>query len=283
MQPETNRFLSEFSTFGIGGPISHFVSVRTIEEMQSAFAWARERHLPTLVIGKGSNSLFSDEGFLGLAILNKIDDCAIEGLRVTVGSGYSFSLLGSQTARRSLSGLEFASGIPATVGGAIFMNAGANKREACDALLSVTYLHEDGRSEEFLREKLLFSYRKSPFQELKGAIVRAVFRLELSLSAKATQLEIVNYRMKTQPLKEKSIGCIFKNPQKGMSAGALIEECGLKKCKIGGAEVSDIHANFIINTKNASAKDVLELIRIIQWRVKLKTGIELHPEIRVLP
>ena len=201
LQFQTNRRLSEFSTFGIGGPVSYAVEVHTIEEMQQAFAWTNEQHLQTLVLGKGSNCLFADSGFLGLAIVNKIDFCDIHELSVRVGSGYSFSLLGVQTARRSLAGLEFASGIPATVGGAIFMNAGAGGSETCDHLHSVSYLHEDGRLEEFLRKDLQFSYRKSPFQSMKGAIVGAVFHLELSLSARHHQLEIINYRMKTTILK----------------------------------------------------------------------------------
>ncbi len=282
LQLQKNRSLSEFSTFGIGGPIRDFLEVKTVEEMKEAFAWAKANGSRILVIGKGSNCLFDDHGYDGLVILNKIDFCEIKALTVHVGSGYSFSLLGSQTARRGLSGLEFASGIPATVGGAIFMNAGASGRETCDSLSSVLYLHEDGTQKEYKRSELKFAYRKSPFQEMRGCILGATFQLELSEVARKSQLEIVDYRMKTQPYKDKSIGCIFRNPSKEMSAGAVIDQCGLKGYKIGGARVSDMHANFIVNAGGATAKDVLELIRIIQARVKLKKGIELEPEIRVV-
>ena len=283
MQVQTNRFLSEFSTFGIGGPIAQFAEVRTAEDMREAFAYAKAQNIPLLIIGKGSNCLFPDHGFPGLALLNKIDGCKIEGLQVTVGSGYSFSLLGVQTARRSLSGLEFASGIPATVGGAIFMNAGASGRETCDSLHSVSYMHDTGEVREYLRKDLKFGYRKSPFQSMSGAILGATFLLELSLISRKSQLEIVDYRMKTQPYKDKSIGCIFRNPSTSLSAGAIIDQCGLKKYKIGGAKVSEMHANFIVNTGGAKASDVLELIRIIQNRVKQKLDIELEPEIRIIP
>jgi UDP-N-acetylmuramate dehydrogenase len=283
LQFQKNRLLSEFSTFGIGGPIADFVEVHSADEMLEAYAWARAQNIPVLVLGKGSNCLFNDEGFKGLVILNKIDFCNIQALTVEVGSGYSFSLLGVQTARRGLSGLEFASGIPATVGGAIFMNAGASGRETYESLHSVSYLHETGERREYKKSELQFAYRKSPFQSMKGCILSATFHLELSLIARKSQLEIVDYRMKTQPYKDKSIGCIFRNPSKQVSAGALIDQCGLKGYKIGGARVSDMHANFIVNTGGATAQNVLELIRIIQKRVELKAGIHLEPEIRLIP
>ncbi len=275
LQLQQNRSLSEFSTFGIGGPIRYFVEVSTIEEMEEALSL----NYPYLIIGKGSNCLFDDLGFDGLAILNKIDFCNWEEDQVSVGSGYSFSLLGVQTARKKLSGLEFASGIPATVGGAVFMNAGANGKETCDSLKSVFYF--DGCRKQFLREELVFGYRTSPFQKMRGAILSATFLLTAEETARQNQLQIVERRMKTQPLKEKSIGCVFRNPV-GHSAGALIDQCGLKGMNVGGAKISEIHANFIVNVKKASSKDVLELIRLVQEKVFQQTGIELEPEIRLI-
>jgi UDP-N-acetylmuramate dehydrogenase len=277
LQLQSNRRFSEFSTFGIGGPIRAFVEVSTIEEMEEAL----NLKLPFIVIGKGSNCLFNDRGFDGLVILNKIDHCNWHEKSVEVGAGYSFSLLGVQTARKGFSGLEFASGIPATVGGAVFMNAGANGKETCDSLKSVLFLHSDGRKEEFLRSELVFSYRTSPFQKINGAILSATFSLEPNQQARPTQLKIVEYRMKTQPLKEMSAGCIFRNPV-GSSAGALIDQCGLKGLTLGGAQVSPIHANFIVNRGNATAQDVLSLIELIQKKVLEQTGIHLEPEVRLL-
>lgn len=275
LQIQKNRRLSDFSTFGIGGPIREFVEVSTLDEMEEAY----RREGPKLILGKGSNCLFSDRGFDGLAILNKIDFCTWQGNEVTVGSGYSFSLLGVQSARKGLSGLEFASGIPASVGGAIWMNAGANGKETADCLHSVLFF--DGERKLFFRDSLSFAYRHSPFQRMEGVILAATFALTPSQEARSNQLQIIDYRMKTQPLKEKSAGCIFRNPP-NQSAGALIERCHLKGTSIGGAKISEIHANFIINAQSATAKDVRELIQLVQEKVFAQTGIYLEPEVRLL-
>lgn len=271
---QKNRFLSEFSTFGIGGPIAHFVEVSTIDEMEEAF----QSDLPKLVIGKGSNCLFPDTGFDGLVILNKIDFCEWNENDVHVGSGYSFSLLGVQTARKNFSGLEFASGIPATVGGAIFMNAGANGTETCDCLKSVLFFNGKERT-EFLRSDLRFGYRSSPFQKMSGVILSAIFSLKPQPAARKKQLEIIDYRMKTQPLKDKSAGCVFRNPP-GLSAGSLIDRSGLKGTQIGGAKISEIHANFIVNHQKATSEDVKKLIELVREKVFEQTGVLLETEIR---
>jgi len=283
MNVQKNRFLSEFSTFGIGGPIRYFLEISTIEEAQAAYNWARFQKVPVFVIGKGSNCLFSDAPFEGLALLNRIDFCKIDEEEVEVGAGYSFSLLGVQTARKNLSGLEFACGIPATVGGAIFMNAGANGNETCQSLRSVTYLHETGEIQIYGRYELTFGYRHSPFQEMKGCILSAKFHLSQQPEARKDQLAIIDHRMKTQPLKEKSVGCVFRNPVSQIGAGALIDKCGLKGLKVGGAKISEIHANFIINEGSAKATEVLELIRIIQEKVFEQTGFHLETEVRLAP
>lgn len=280
---QTNRSLSEISTFGIGGPINFFVEVFTVEEAMAAYAWASLKKLPVLVVGKGSNCLFRDEPFEGLILWNKINDCKWGENEILVSSGYSFSLLGAQTAKRGLSGLEFASGIPATVGGAVFMNAGANGKETFDSLLSVQYLFATGKQREFRKEELSYSYRNTSFQSMNGCILSAIFRLERKTEARKFQLEIIRSRMITQPYNEKSAGCVFKNPSYELSAGALIDRCGLKGFAIGGAKVSEMHANFLINTGRATAKEVIELIEQIQCRVRKQTGVHLEPEIRILP
>ncbi len=283
IQLQHNRRLSEFSTFGIGGPVRFVVEVSSVEHLQQALFFAHQEGLPFLVIGKGSNSLFQDRGFQGLLIVNQIDFCEFQNKSVVVGAGYSFSRLGVQTARKGFSGLEFASGIPASVGGAIFMNAGANGQETQDALLSVLFLDERGEEHSFLKADLQFAYRHSSFQQYKGAIASAVFALEENRFARSLQLQILNYRIKTQPYKDQSIGCIFRNPLKDVSAGALIDRCGLKGMRMGGAKISEMHANFIVNDAAASSCDVLALIAFIQGRVLKETGIQLQPEIRVLP
>ncbi|MBI5272902.1 MAG: UDP-N-acetylmuramate dehydrogenase [Chlamydiia bacterium] len=279
---QSNRYLSEFSTFGIGGKARYFAEITSPLEMEEAFSFAREQGLEVLILGKGSNCLFSDEGFDGLVLLNRIDFCYWNGNVAEVGAGYSFSLLGIQSARKGLSGLEFASGIPASVGGAVFMNAGANGKETAGALYSVLYLDLRGSLHQFCREELLFSYRYSPFQQMQGAILSASFVFEPSSSARFKQLEIIDRRIKTQPLKELSIGCIFRNPGPEISAGMLIDRCGLKGCSIGDAAISEIHANFIINLGRARAKQVQDLIEKIQQTVYDKTGVRLEPEIRMI-
>ncbi len=275
MQLQKNRRLSEFSTFGIGGQIAHFVEVSTIDEMEEAY----RIDLPKMVIGKGSNCLFSDEGFNGLVILNRIIFCNWNGNEVSVGSGYPFPLIGVQSARKGLTGLEFASGIPATVGGAIFMNAGANGFETADVLKSVQFFDGQARR-EFKREELEFGYRKSPFQKMDGVILAATFSLKELKEARQKQIQIIDARKKTQPLKEKSAGCIFRNPL-GHSAGKLIDQCGLKGAEVGGAKVSGIHANFIVNQGGATAKDVKKLIQLVQEKVLEQTGIFLETEVRI--
>jgi UDP-N-acetylmuramate dehydrogenase len=280
---QTKKKLSDLSTFGIGGPAEYFAEVSSEQEMADVLVFAKKNQLRHMVLGKGSNCLFDDQGYSGLIILNKIT--FLEGLdsgQVKAGSGYSFSLLGSQTARKGLSGLEFASGIPGSVGGAVVMNAGANGKETCEALKSVDFMNMEGMITTFQRDKLSYGYRSSPFQKMKGAVTAAEFTLIKSLKARQKQIEIIDYRKKTQPLKEKSAGCVFRNPDNGHS-GALIEQCGLKGKKIGGAMVSEQHANFIVNTGGATASDALKLIRLIQEQVRLQTGRQLKMEVRYIP
>jgi len=278
---KSGRLLSEFSTFGIGGPIRFFTEVKNEQQMGEALRAARQLQVPFLILGKGSNCLFSDSGFDGLVILNKIDQIEWGETKVRVGSGYSFSLLGVQTARRGWSGLEFASGIPATVGGALFMNAGAGGAAASECLEKVLFLNTAGERLIFEKKELSFGYRSSSFQNMQGVIVEASFLLQPSHQARTSQLQTIDYRLKTQPYKEKSAGCIFRNPE-GASAGALIEKCGLKGLQIGGAKVSEKHANFIVNTGGAKASEVQELISLIQEKVKSQTGIHLEVEVRIL-
>ena len=270
-----NQSLKAYSTWGIGGPAKCFVVVKTTDEMKEALSLG----VRYIVIGKGSNCLFDDRGFDGLVILNKINFLERGEGRYHVGSGYNFSHLGVKTARDGYCGLEFASGIPGTVGGAIYMNAGAGSDETCDHLTQVEFLHTDGRLQVFQRGELEFSYRTSPFQKMKGAIIGARFSLKACVDAKNKQRELINYRKSTQPYGQKSCGCVFRNPEGG-SAGALIERCGLKGLRVGGLEVSMRHANFLVNHGEGTAKDAMELIEKIQTVVKEKEGIDLQFEVK---
>lgn len=279
---EKDKWLAPYSTFGIGGPARLFCTVTTAEEMQQALIDCREQKIPFLVMGKGSNCLFDDRGFNGCVILNKISFVHFDYPTVRVGAGYSFSLLGVQTARSGWRGLEFASGIPGSVGGAVYMNAGANGSETEQCLSEVHFVDEMGALTIYPRQQLAFGYRSSCFQQKRGAIVAATFTLDSFADARSKQLSIISYRTRTQPYGEKSAGCVFRNPT-GASAGALIEQSGLKGMRIGGAEVSTLHANFIVNKEQAKAEEVLALAAHVREVVKDKTGCDLELEIRLIP
>jgi UDP-N-acetylmuramate dehydrogenase len=282
MQFEEERPLQDLTTFGIGGPAKYFIEVTSVDQMKDAISYCYQKNLRYFVLGKGSNTLFSDEGYNGVVILNKIHFCEEEKGVFYVGAGYSFSLLGSQTARKGWAGLEFASGIPGSVGGAVYMNAGANGGETFQYLTEVTYVNEQGKLEVLPKGKLQWGYRMSSFQSLKGAIAAAKFHLIPSGEARARQLKIIDYRTKTQPYGDMSAGCVFRNAPHS-SAGALIEQCGLKGFSIGGAEVSPMHANFIVNRKDAKAQDVIDLAAHVKKVVHEKTGHDLEMEVRVIP
>lgn len=278
-----NHCLKDYSTLGIGGPARYFIEAASAHEMQFILRYCKAHKLRTFILGKGSNTLFDDRGFDGVVILNKIDFINDLGGGVFhVGAGTSFSRLGTLTARQGWSGLEFASGIPGSVGGAVYMNAGANGSETCDTLRCVDFIDESGNLHLLEKKKLSFKYRTSNFQSMKGAIVGAAFALSPSETAREKQIEIINARTKTQPYKEKSAGCMFRNPA-GKHAGALIDQCGLKGFQVGGAKVSEKHANFLVNAGSSTSKDLLNLIDEVKKQVKEKHGIEMETEVRYIP
>ncbi len=273
--------LKEYCTYAIGGPAKELVHAYTKEEMKEFLLYAKRLNKRYIVIGKGSNCLFDDRGFDGLVIINKIQEIKWNEGSVIAGGGYSFSLLGTQASRKGFSGLEFASGIPGTVGGAVYMNAGAGQSETKDDLLEVEFLHESGCVEIFKREVLEFSYRKSLFQSIKGVILSATFMIREASDAKEKQEKLLAYRLETQPYKDRSCGCVFRNPE-GDSAGRLIDSLGLKGLTQGGAKISEAHANFIVNHNSASADDILDLIKYIQIKAKHHAGIHLEPEVKYI-
>lgn len=279
---EYGKSLKSYNTFGIGGEAKQFITIQTIGQMGEIRRYINEKKIPFWVMGKGSNVLFDDRGFDGLIILNKIDFIEFEEGNLHVGAGTSFSLLGAKMARKGWGGLEFASGIPGSVGGAIYMNAGANQMETCDHLSAVGFIDQEGHFQEKNKEELTFGYRSSSFQGSGAIIVSGRFKLVKKEEAREKQLKIIEYRTATQPYVEKSAGCIFRNPE-GDKAGALIEACGLKGKKVGGAEVSTLHGNFIINTGSATADDVMTLSRLIQQTIREETGKSLEMEVRRVP
>ncbi len=273
--------LSTLSTFHIGGPTRLFFEAKNIEDVQEALRWALATSTKTIVIGKGSNTLFADEGFDGLVIQNSIVHCIESSGVFSVGGGYSFSLLGVRSARAGWGGLEFAAGIPGSIGGAIYMNAGANGQCIADVVCSVDCVNERGERRSIPREEIDFGYRFSSFQSLGGVIVSVDVQLHSLPEALIRQKEMLERRKHTQPYCERSAGCSFRNPL-DLSAGRLIDEVGLKGMKIGGAQVSTLHANFIINTGDAKASDVVKLLSYIRETVHKKTGVLLEPEVRII-
>lgn len=280
---EAHYPLSRLSTFGIGGPARYFVAVYTLCMLREVLLYCARAQLPYFILGKGSNVLFDDRGFNGIVIANRLQSLRLlRDDQWEVGAGYSFARLGQQTARQGLAGLEFAAGIPGSVGGALFMNAGANGCETGQVVTAVDVLSPDGRLTRWPREALAFGYRYSSFQQMKGVITGAVFHLHRDSTASQRQRDIVQYRLRTQPYGEKSAGCIFRNPIGG-HAGALIEKSGLKGYCIGEAQVSSLHANFVVNRSKASAQDVLTLITYLKREVQARTGIALTPEVQIVP
>lgn len=279
---QSYKSLSDHCTFGIGGPARYYIEAKDIQDLKSALHFCWEQKLPYFILGKGSNCLFDSKGFDGVVIHNKIDYFRqSEPGMFEVGAGYSFSLLGTQTARQGWTGLEFASGIPGSVGGAVFMNAGANGAETVDCLQTVDFLDPQGNHTRLSKNDLSFAYRTSSFQKMKGVITGASFKLQPSTTARQKQLEIISYRKKTQPYGSMSAGCVFRNPDCS-HAGALIDQNGLKGLQIGDAAVSEMHANFIINVNKATSDEVLELIKVIKKKIKETTGHELESEIRFI-
>jgi UDP-N-acetylmuramate dehydrogenase len=277
-----NVSLGALATLGIGGPADLYLKVGDISTMQEVLKWCAAERLAYFILGKGSNCLFDSRGFRGVVIHNKIDFYIEEGEgQVYAGAGYSFAHLGIRTAQRGWSGLEFAAGIPASVGGAVFMNAGSQRDETWGPLTYVDFVDEQGALQRFTKEELRSGYRYSSFQAMQGAIVAAGFSLTPHHEARQVQKALLEARMRSQPYGSKSAGCAFRNPDH-CPAGRLIDEAGLKGLSVGGAQISRQHANFLINAGGATSEEVRALIASVQERIFVQTGIRLELEIRYI-
>ena len=278
-----NEPLSKHCTFQIGGPADILVYPRNHEELRSLLSIVSKYQLPLQFLGKGSNLLICDEGLRGVTIkLSKhFDQFEVRGAKVTVDAGYSLIRLAAQLAKKGLGGLEFAGGIPGTIGGAIRMNAGAHGSDMSKIVSSVLVMTDTGEMLNIHKDDLNFSYRHSILDEKPWLVLQASLDLNLSEpSLISNQMKSwKEKRLSSQPLKEASCGSVFKNPLP-QYAGDLIERCGLKGYRIGNAQFSSMHANFIINAGDASARDVLSLIQTAQRRVFEQFGIHLTPEVK---
>ncbi len=278
--------LARHTTFRVGGPARRMV--RPASEAACAAlldaAWAAG--WPLLMLGNGSNLLAADEGLDALVVhTGRLDGLERTGERtVRAQAGVSLARLASFAQREGLEGLAFAHGIPGSLGGAVCMNAGAYGGELSQVVTAAEAWMPGRGIVRLAGEALAFGYRRSAFSGQRGGVLAAEFLLEPGDpdEIRAAMEELGRRRREKQPLELPSAGSIFKRPQ-GHFAGALIEQCGLKGTRVGGAQVSEKHAGFIVNTGGATSADVLGLIREVQRVVKEKTGVELEPEVRIVP
>lgn len=284
---QRNVPLSGYTTYRVGGKARWYTEPKCWQDVEALFQWVEKQQIPFLAIGAGSNLLVSDNGFEGLVINTRhLKDCSIdeENRIITVGAGYPLPKLAWKAAKKGWLGLEWAVGIPGTIGGAVVMNAGAHQGCMADVVINVTVAYPDGKIETIPASQLDYSYRHSRLQQQPCVVLQATLALKpgtgkdevMALTSKNFKL-----RRETQPYDKPSCGSVFRNP-KPYAAGWLIEKTGLKGHRIGGAMVSHQHANFILNMGNATARDIFDLIRYVQEKVEATWSIFLQPEVKFL-
>ena len=283
---ELNCPLSKHSTLRIGGGADIALFPHSTEELCRALAFLRARDIPTLVIGNGSNVVFSDEGYRGAVVFTgKCREIKIEENILFADAGVPLSALSSAARDEGLSGLEFAFGIPGTLGGAIYMNAGAYGGSMSDVCINSSYYDiQTGEVKSLFEDAQAFGYRKSIYQHHPERIIlRATLKLQKGdrRQISETMRTYWEKRRNSQPMDLPNAGSTFKRPE-GHFAGKLIEDCGLKGLTVGGAQVSEKHAGFIVNVGGATCEDVKRLIERIKTTVLQKMGVELECEIRFL-
>lgn len=276
--------MAAHTSFKIGGPADRFLRIADAAALSAALRALREAAVPYFVLGNGSNLLVPDEGLRGavLALEGSFKAVELTGSgRLLCGSGASLASICAFARSNALTGLEFAWGIPGSLGGALYMNAGAYGGEMKQVVSRVWFLEPDGTSASLAGEALCFGYRTSAFTNTKRVITKAELLLESGAEAEITAKmdDLMQRRKSKQPVELPSAGSVFKRPA-GHFAGSLIESCGLKGCAVGGACVSEKHAGFIVNRGGATCADVEKLIEHIQETVLRETGVQLEPEIR---
>lgn len=278
-----NEPMRNHTTFRIGGDADEFCEAERAEDVISAVEYAKEKNIPLFVMGNGSNLLVSDKGIRGLVLKlsDRFSKYEVKDEIIRAQSGALLSALAKEAQKHSLSGMEFAAGIPGTLGGAIYMNAGAYGGEMKDIVKSVTYL-ENGEIKK-AEDGFEFGYRTSIFADKKAIILEAELLLKKGNAdeIKWKMEDLKNRRVEKQPLNMPSAGSTFKRP-KGYFAGKLIEDAGLKGYTVGGAMVSDKHSGFVVNKGGATAEDVRKLILHIQKTVREKFGVELETEVKIV-
>ena len=277
--------MKKHTTFRIGGPADIFAVPDTIEKAAKIIGICREQKVPFYVIGNGSNLLVSDQGYRGVVVqvYKNLSAIEIKGDIITAQAGAMLSVIAKKAMAASLTGFEFASGIPGTVGGAAVMNAGAYGGEMKQVLTEVTVLTREGELRRIPSEELKLGYRYSVIPEKGWIVLEAKLKLHRGDydMIKARMDELKEIRVEKQPLELPSAGSTFKRPE-GYFAGKLIMDAGLRGFSVGGAQVSEKHCGFVVNTGEATAKDVRDLIREVSRQVKTKFGVELEPEVKML-
>ena len=277
--------MKKHTTFRVGGNADYFIVPKTIEEVKNVVALCKETDMPYYILGNGSNLLVSDKGYRGviIQIYKEMNEICIEGDQIKVQAGALLSKIGSAALEAGLTGFEFASGIPGTIGGAVVMNAGAYGGEMKDVLEEVTALTPEGEAIVLRKEELELGYRTSIIAKKDYIVLEAKLKLEKGEkdAIKGRMDELKLQRTTKQPLEYPSAGSTFKRPE-GYFAGKLIQDAGLRGFQVGGAQVSEKHCGFVINKDHATAADVWELMCQVRAIVKEKFAVELEPEVKRL-
>lgn len=281
----TDEPMSRHTTFRTGGPADIYIEPSGTEELKQVLDICREENLAYTIIGNGSNLLVGDGGYRGVLISfgKPFAQVTIEGAQVRTGAGALLSAVAKQVLNASLTGFEFAAGIPGTIGGAVVMNAGAYGGELCQVLREATVLTPEGEVKTLPAEELELGYRTSCVQKNGYIVLEAVLQLQPGNAddIRAVMDALASKRREKQPLEYPSAGSTFKRPE-GHFAGRLIQDAGLRGFRVGGAQVSEKHCGFVINRDHATSADILSLCRQVQEKVKAQFGVELELEVKLL-
>ena len=279
-----NVVLAPYTTMRTGGPAALFAEPRNAQQLARVHQWAQEKGLPLLILGNGSNLLIADSGFDGLVIHlgRALSEVSVFANTLTAQAGASLAAAARAAAQASLTGLEFAAGIPGSIGGAVCMNAGAYGGEIAQVIVSARVLTPEG-VRTVSKEELTLGYRSSAVMQNGWVVLEATFELTPGNpdQIKATMADLAARRREKQPLQYPSCGSFFKRPV-GYYAGALIEQAGLKGYRVGDAQVSEMHAGFVINRGHATSSEIYRLMQDVQRRVQAQFGVTLEPEVRLI-
>ena len=283
-----NESMKNHTSFKIGGPAEVLIKITKVDELKEILKISEDNNIPITIIGNGSNLLINDEGIKGIVLKIEIKKFEIiekedNTFKIILGSGNKIGEIAQRLYQKEIEGFEFASGIPGTIGGAIRMNAGAHGTEMKDIVKTITYITSKGQINKISSEEAKFEYRKSIFTQNRNVILETEFQLRKGQKKeiKSKMDEYATYRKEKQPIEYPSAGSTFKRGTDFITA-KLIDECGLKGYQIGGAQISEKHAGFIINKGNASARDVINLIEYTKEQVYNKFGKNIETEIEII-